>query len=113
MPANIQRFDEIAKKLLVALYESFPAAAYWGPNDLGLTNEQPTHDQTGRWNASEEWNELDREVKRAMIWLVEEGFVHDRQYKMSASHVLTAQGFIALEQLDSAYKAPVLAKISL
>lgn len=113
MTANIKRFDEIAKKLLVALYESFPAAAYLGPNELGLTSEQPGHDQSGRWDASDEWNELDREVKRAMIWLVEEGFVHDRQYKMSASHVLTTQGFIALEQLDSAYKSPALTKISL
>ncbi|WP_152690452.1 hypothetical protein [Pseudomonas fluorescens] len=113
MTANIKRFDEITKKLLVALYESFPAAAFLGPNELGLTNEQPAHDQLGRWSASEEWNELDNEVKRAMLWLVEEGFVHDRQYKISASHVLTAQGFIALEQMDSAYKAPVLTKTSL
>lgn len=38
-------------------------------------------------------------------------FVHDRQYKMAPSHILTAKGFIALEQLDPAYKAPALAKI--
>ena len=113
MTANIERFEEIAKKLLIALHESFPAATYLGPTEIGLTSEQPTNDESGRWNASEEWRELDQEVKRAMLWLVEEGFVHDRQYKMSASHVLTAQGFIALEQLDSAYKAPVLTKTSL
>lgn len=111
MTSNIERFEEIAKKILIALHQSFPAASYLGPNDLGLTDEQPTRDQLGGRATSDEWDELDREVRRAMLWLVEEGLVHDRRYKMSASHILTSEGFIALERLDPTYRAPALAKI--
>ncbi|MBA1194981.1 hypothetical protein G7007_19325 [Pseudomonas entomophila] len=110
MTANIERFEEIAKKILIALYESFPAADYLGPNELGLTDEEPSRDKMGGRVVSNEWEKLNQEVRRAMAWLVEEGLVHDRQYKMSASHVLTSRGFNALEELDPAYKAPAVAK---
>jgi len=111
MAANIERFEELAKKILVALYEAFPGTHYPNPKNLGLIDTVPTRDAGGGQVASEEWRELEIELRTILFWLVEQGLVHDRQYRAGASHVLTLQGFAALERLDPAYKAPKLVEL--
>ncbi|AXI61611.1 hypothetical protein DLD99_14385 [Pseudomonas kribbensis] len=105
---HIERFDTVATNVLKALHSKFPAAFHPTPNSIGLTDEEPVT-VNGRREFSEEYDRLSTETKQALNFLIEEGFVHDRQYRIGPSHVITAKGLKALERIDPAFPAPALA----
>lgn len=105
MPNNIERFDEVVLGVLRVLHKSFPAAAYPNPMNTGLTDEKPV-EKNGRQEASDDWKHLQTEISGVLQWLVDEGYVHDRGYKMGARHVISLKGLQALERLDSGCNAP-------
>jgi hypothetical protein len=109
--ADIKRFDELAQRILIALYEAFPAPHYIDPKETGLSNEEPSFDAGGGRVFSAEWNELDTELRRVLIWLIEHDLVHDRQYRFGASHILTSKGLSVLARLDPRCRAPAVAKL--
>ena len=107
---HIERFDNVAAKILKALHGEFPAAFYPSPNSIGLTDEEPVT-VSGRREVSEEYEQLSTEIKQTLNFLIDEGFVLDRQYRFGPSHVITARGFKALERIDPSFPAPVLADL--
>ena len=101
----MDRFNDVAAKILEDLYENFPAPHYPTPNSTGLTEENPEF-VGGRENTSEEYRELAKELRGALLWLVDEGYVLDRGYKIGPSHVLTGDGLKALQKIAPDYKLP-------
>lgn len=103
----MDRFNAVAAKILKDLYEYFPAPHLPTPNSIGLTLEDPKL-IGGRENTSDEYKELAKELRSALLWLVEEGYVSDRGYQIGPSHVLTGNGLKALQKIAPEYKPPTL-----
>lgn len=101
----MDRFDDVAARILKDLHENFPAPHYPTPNSIGLTQESPEL-VGGRENTSNEYRELSKELRSALLWLVDEGYVFDRGYKIGPSHVLTGHGLKALKKIAPDYKLP-------
>lgn len=112
MAEHIENFDNLALRILGTLHSTFPNPHHLTPGNLGLVDETPQRDEYGGIETSEEWNKVEVEIGRALSWLVEEGYITDRQYRMGPSHVLSAQGFRALERMSPQHRAPILASIS-
>ena len=102
---HIGRFNEVTAETLKSLYQHFPAASYPTPTSVGLTKEEPVM-VNGIEQASEDYQALSAELRRVIAWLIQEDYVCDRQYKYSASFVLTGKGLSALERIAPEYKAP-------
>lgn len=111
MATHIDKFDELAKRILIALHEVFPAPHHLTPSSLGLLDEEPKRDEYGGVETSDEWNRTETEIARALSWLVEEGYITDRQYRMGPSHVLSTQGFRVVERISPSHRAPLLVTI--
>jgi len=97
---NIERFDEVAAKVLTALYEKFPQPLGLDPNVLGMLEEQPKQDSLGHMIYSEEWHELDLFIHWTAKWLAEEGYLSNRSGMMSSSFTLSAMGIKSLKHVD-------------
>jgi len=105
MHAHMERFDEVASRILRSLYVCFPASAYPDPTLIGLTEEKPNF-ENGRLKASEEWEKLNKETSSALAWLVDENFVLSRSQGIGFSYVITSKGLKALEHFDDSCKTP-------
>lgn len=107
---HIDRFNIVATNILKALHSSFPATFHPSPKNIGLTDEEPVIVDGDRV-VSEEYEKLSNEVRQVLAFLIDEGFVHDRQYSLGPSHVITAAGLTALERIDPAFPAPSIARM--
>lgn len=107
---HIDRFNIVATNILRALHSSFPAAFHPTPKNIGLTDEEPVTVDGDRV-VSEEYEKLSNEVREVLNFLVDEGFVHDRQYRFGPSHVISAKGLLALERIDPGFLAPIIARM--
>jgi len=104
---HIERFDEVATSILKDMYRRFPATSYPTPTTIGLTTEVPDNSD-GDSKVSEEYEAFASEVRGAMQWLIEEGYVSDRGYKFGASYVLSSDGLKALERIAPECRAPLI-----
>ncbi|PPA05860.1 hypothetical protein C4E44_01640 [Pseudomonas sp. MWU12-2312b] len=96
---NIDRFDEVAAKVLTALYERFPEPVGLDPNIIGMMKEEPKQGSTGQMIYSEGWLELDRFVHWTAKWLAEEGYLTERKGAFSSNFTLSAIGFKSLKHV--------------
>lgn len=97
---NIERFDEVAAKVLTALYERFPQPVGLDPNIIGMMDEHPEQNELGEIIHSEEWHELDLFIHWTAKWLAEEGYLSNRSGMMSSSFTLSAMGIKSLKHVD-------------
>lgn len=104
---QIDRFDEIATSLLKDFYRHFPAPHYATPETTGLTDEKSEF-VDGEEKVSAEYKALAKELRGVLLWLIDEGYVGDRNYQFGPSHVLTSDGLKALQQIDPECKVPLI-----
>lgn len=102
---NIDKFDRIALQVLKYLYQQFPAAARPDPNCIGLTRENPGQTDEGM-GRSENWDHLSDDLSRVVSWLIDEGMIHDHDYKIGPSYVLSIAGFKALSKIAPECRPP-------
>ncbi|MBL0793673.1 hypothetical protein [Pseudomonas sp. B7] len=107
--SQIDRFNEVSAKLLKDFYRNFPTPHYATPESIGLTDEKPEFVH-GEEKVSDEYKALAKEVRAVLLWLIDEGFIVDRNYQFGPSHVLTSDGLKALQQIDPECKAPLIAR---
>ncbi len=105
----MDRFDEVAAKILKDLYRNFPDPHHPTPETTGLTEERPEY-VNGESNASEKYKELAKELRSAMNWLVDEDYIYDRGYKFGPSHVLTGKGLKALQRVAPEFQSPAISE---
>jgi hypothetical protein len=104
---HIARFNEVSTRILKDLYRNFPVPHYSTPNSIGLTDEVPDFSNNEE-KSSDEYKALAKELRAALTWLIEEGFVCDRQYRFGPSHTLTSEGLKALQRIDPEFQAPTI-----
>lgn len=105
MALNIERFDEVATRILRHLYERFPNPAHPDPTCIGLIEEKVDY-VDGDLAVSADWHDLNNEVRSVLQWLIEEGFVLHRNHQIGPKNIITAKGFEALMKLDHYYTPP-------
>ncbi|VVM59512.1 hypothetical protein [Pseudomonas fluorescens] len=97
---NIERFDEVAAKVLTALYERFPQPIGLDPNIVGMLNEHPEQNSLGERIFSDDWMELDRFIHWTAKWLAEEGYLSERKGTFSSNFTLSATGFKSMKHVN-------------
>ena len=106
-PDHINRFNKVSVGILKCLYKHFPDPSYPTPTSIGLTEETPSM-VDGIYQNSDEYEDLSVELRRALLWLIQEGYVFDRGYKIGPSYVLTAQGLKVLGNVAPECRTPIL-----
>mgnify|MGYP003600085909 CR=1 FL=1 len=97
---NIERFDEVTAKILAALYETFPEPSYVDIRELGMSDEQPTRNESGQVFYSDEWNDLNRFAQNSAKWLAEEGYLSSRASGIYPRYTLSAAGLKSMRHVD-------------
>ncbi|MCF7558893.1 hypothetical protein [Pseudomonas petrae] len=100
MHAHINRFDEIAGKVLRDLYGKFPQGSRPNPKSIGLTDEEPVLEK-GRQLVSAEWEIIRDEINLALQWLTLEQLIAQSPAGQSSTFILTSKGFKALQRWSS------------
>jgi hypothetical protein len=93
---NIDRFDEVAAKVLTALYERFPEPTGLNPNIIGMSEEAPDRNAVGELMYSQDWRELDNFIHWTAKWLSEEGYLSERRANL---YTLSATGFKSMKHV--------------
>ncbi|WP_342622649.1 hypothetical protein [Pseudomonas alkylphenolica] len=93
---NIDRFDEVAAKVLTAVYERFPEPINLDPNTIGMIEETPELTAYGEFIYSEGWIELDSFIHWTAKWLAEEGYLAERR---ASVYTLSATGFKSMKHV--------------
>lgn len=93
---NIDQFDEVAAKVLTALYERFPEPTRLNPNIIGMSEESPDRNAVGEFMYSEEWLTLDSFIHWTAKWLADEGYLAER---MRGGYTLSATGLKSMKHV--------------
>jgi len=105
MHEHMERFDDIALRVLRSLYATFPVASAPTPKTIGMTDEVPVF-ANGRLNTSDEWRSVADEISSALQWLAFEDLVYVLNRPSGPTHLLTSKGFRTLGKLDSGMLGP-------
>lgn len=103
---HMDRFNEIALSVLKELYQSFPSPGYPTPTSIGMTKDDPYATGEPRPILSDEYQNFAQEIQSVIRWMIEAGYVNDRENKFAASYVLTEAGLIALNKIDNEFPTP-------
>lgn len=108
-PTHITQFNELSIGILKCLYKHFPKPNNPTPTTIGLTKEAPEL-VDGESQQSDEYAKFSYELRLALIWLIQEGYVFDRAHKIGPSYVLTSKGLKELGNISPECRTPLLVR---